>query len=229
MSMASTTLENGVSPTYPGTLIAKREVDLVARVDGYLLTQNYTPGDYVREGTVHRHIVVVDFHRHSFAGSLGAVASRQAVEYGPRSCLPQAQRRPRRLNPGNRRCSRRRRLRDHPQDLSRNTHRYDSEVRAVCRAAWAVLMDASASSAALLACATSILLTASLSRARFMASWPCRQLAHRPLQGARRRMDRQRIIPHPPTVSIRDMYCRVAAWLWAALRTSSTAVSTVIL
>ena len=41
-----------IHKTYPGTLIAKREVDLVARVDGYLLTQNYTPGDYVREGTV---------------------------------------------------------------------------------------------------------------------------------------------------------------------------------
>lgn len=38
--------------TYPGTLVAKREVDLVARVNGYLLTQNYNPGDFVREGTV---------------------------------------------------------------------------------------------------------------------------------------------------------------------------------
>lgn len=38
--------------TYPGTLVATREVDLVARVNGYLLTQNYNPGDFVKEGTV---------------------------------------------------------------------------------------------------------------------------------------------------------------------------------
>ena len=38
--------------SYPGSLIATREVDLVARVDGYLLSQNYNPGDYVTKGTV---------------------------------------------------------------------------------------------------------------------------------------------------------------------------------
>lgn len=38
--------------TYPGYLIANREVELVARVDGYLLSHPYKSGDFVRKGTV---------------------------------------------------------------------------------------------------------------------------------------------------------------------------------
>lgn len=38
--------------TYPGYLLANNEVDLVARVDGYLVSQNYKSGDFVRKGTV---------------------------------------------------------------------------------------------------------------------------------------------------------------------------------
>ena len=38
--------------TYPGYLGADKEVDLVARVDGYLVAQNYDNGDFVRKGTV---------------------------------------------------------------------------------------------------------------------------------------------------------------------------------
>lgn len=38
--------------SYPTTLSANRAVDLVARVNGYLNTVNYTSGEYVREGTV---------------------------------------------------------------------------------------------------------------------------------------------------------------------------------
>lgn len=41
-----------VYKTYPGTLQAIREVDLVARVNGYLRRQNYNSGDYVKKGTV---------------------------------------------------------------------------------------------------------------------------------------------------------------------------------
>lgn len=38
--------------TYPGVLSANREVQLVARVNGYLESKNYKSGDYVRKGTV---------------------------------------------------------------------------------------------------------------------------------------------------------------------------------
>ena len=38
--------------TYPGYLIASLEVDLVARVDGYLESAPYEPGAYVKKGTV---------------------------------------------------------------------------------------------------------------------------------------------------------------------------------
>ncbi len=38
--------------SYPGTLVATLEVGLVARVDGYLQSRNYEPGDYVRKGQV---------------------------------------------------------------------------------------------------------------------------------------------------------------------------------
>lgn len=38
--------------SYPGYLTADHEIELVARVDGYLLSQNYTSGDFVRKGTV---------------------------------------------------------------------------------------------------------------------------------------------------------------------------------
>lgn len=38
--------------TYPGVLKANREVQLVARVNGYLESKNYKSGDYVRKGTV---------------------------------------------------------------------------------------------------------------------------------------------------------------------------------
>lgn len=41
-----------LSRTYPGTLVASSEVELVARVDGYLTSKDYTSGDYVRKGTV---------------------------------------------------------------------------------------------------------------------------------------------------------------------------------
>lgn len=41
-----------VFKTYPGTLTANREVDLVARVNGYLRSKNYASGDYVKQGTV---------------------------------------------------------------------------------------------------------------------------------------------------------------------------------
>ena len=36
--------------TYPGYLTANREVELVARVDGYLLSHPYKAGDRVRKG-----------------------------------------------------------------------------------------------------------------------------------------------------------------------------------
>lgn len=38
--------------SYPGYLSADHEIQLVARVDGYLQSQNYTSGDFVRKGTV---------------------------------------------------------------------------------------------------------------------------------------------------------------------------------
>lgn len=38
--------------TYPGTLVATQEVDLVGRVDGYLIAKDYKPGDYVHQGDV---------------------------------------------------------------------------------------------------------------------------------------------------------------------------------
>ena len=38
--------------TYPGVLIANRQVELMARVDGYLRSKNYNSGDLVKEGTV---------------------------------------------------------------------------------------------------------------------------------------------------------------------------------
>lgn len=38
--------------TYPGILRANREVQLVARVNGYLESKNYKSGDYVRKGAV---------------------------------------------------------------------------------------------------------------------------------------------------------------------------------
>ena len=38
--------------TYPGSLIADREVKLVARVNGYLESKNYQSGDFVKKGTV---------------------------------------------------------------------------------------------------------------------------------------------------------------------------------
>lgn len=38
--------------TYPGSLIADREVKLVARVNGYLESKNYKSGDFVKKGTV---------------------------------------------------------------------------------------------------------------------------------------------------------------------------------
>ncbi len=41
-----------IHKTYPGTLRANREVDLMARVDGYLVGKDYTSGDYVKAGTV---------------------------------------------------------------------------------------------------------------------------------------------------------------------------------
>ena len=41
-----------VYKTYPGVLTANREVDLVARVNGYLASKNYNSGDFVRKGTV---------------------------------------------------------------------------------------------------------------------------------------------------------------------------------
>ncbi len=41
-----------IHTTYPGTLVATQEVDLVGRVDGYLLSKDYKPGDYVHKGDV---------------------------------------------------------------------------------------------------------------------------------------------------------------------------------
>lgn len=41
-----------VYKTYPGYLSARGEVDLVARVNGYLLSNNYQPGTFVKRGTV---------------------------------------------------------------------------------------------------------------------------------------------------------------------------------
>lgn len=41
-----------VHNSYPGTLVATQEVDLVARVDGYLLSKDYNPGDFVHKGDV---------------------------------------------------------------------------------------------------------------------------------------------------------------------------------
>ena len=38
--------------SYPGHLSADHEIQLVARVDGYLVSQDYTAGDFVRKGTV---------------------------------------------------------------------------------------------------------------------------------------------------------------------------------
>ena len=41
-----------IHSTYPGTLVATQEVDLVGRVDGYLLAKDYKPGDFVHEGDI---------------------------------------------------------------------------------------------------------------------------------------------------------------------------------
>lgn len=41
-----------IHSTYPGHLMANREVDLVARVDGYLVGKEYSSGQFVKEGTV---------------------------------------------------------------------------------------------------------------------------------------------------------------------------------
>lgn len=41
-----------VYKTYPGYLTANADVDIVARVDGYLLSHPYQAGDYVRKGQV---------------------------------------------------------------------------------------------------------------------------------------------------------------------------------
>lgn len=41
-----------VYKSYPGYLTANRNVDLVARVDGYLMSHPYTAGDYVTKGQV---------------------------------------------------------------------------------------------------------------------------------------------------------------------------------
>lgn len=37
---------------YPGILVPVQEVELVARVNGYLMSKNYSGGDFVRKGTV---------------------------------------------------------------------------------------------------------------------------------------------------------------------------------
>lgn len=37
---------------YPGTLVPIQQVELVARVNGYLMSKNYSGGDFVRQGTV---------------------------------------------------------------------------------------------------------------------------------------------------------------------------------
>lgn len=39
-----------LSKTYPGTITARNSVDIVGRVDGYLLDQNYTNGAHVKKG-----------------------------------------------------------------------------------------------------------------------------------------------------------------------------------
>lgn len=39
-----------IHQTYPGTLTANREVELVGRVDGYLTAKTYQGGDFVKEG-----------------------------------------------------------------------------------------------------------------------------------------------------------------------------------
>lgn len=41
-----------LSKTYPGTLQSQKQVDVVGRVNGTLLTQNYVDGDHVRKGQV---------------------------------------------------------------------------------------------------------------------------------------------------------------------------------
>lgn len=41
-----------IRTSYPGQLIANREVDLVARVDGYLTAKTYSSGDFVHKGDV---------------------------------------------------------------------------------------------------------------------------------------------------------------------------------
>ena len=49
---AVTTDSVTIHKVYPGYLTANRSVDLVARVNGYLRSKNYTSGDFVRQGTV---------------------------------------------------------------------------------------------------------------------------------------------------------------------------------
>ena len=63
--------------TYPGQLAANKEVDLVARVNGYILTKNYNSGDYVKAGTV-LYTIESRNYRDAVARAQAALAEAQA-------------------------------------------------------------------------------------------------------------------------------------------------------
>lgn len=70
-----------LSKTYPGTLRAQKQVQLVARVNGYLQSKNYTSGDYVRKGEV-LFTIESSNYRDAVERARSAVASTEAqLEY----------------------------------------------------------------------------------------------------------------------------------------------------